>query len=94
MEYVFEMEDAGNGMDRATWGDFEATSKNGASCALARKVVAAGEEDGTVALTRGGRVVMQINSLHGWATQSYSEGDTRRIARVKYREFDKSAMSS
>lgn len=94
MEYVFEMDDAGNGMDRATWGDMTTTSKNGASCALARKIVATGAEDGTVALTRAGRVVMNINSLHGWATQSYSEGAAARLSRVKYREFDKSAMSS
>ena len=89
MEYVFEMSDNGNGTDRATWGDMATTSKNGASCSLARKIVATGAEDGTVVLVRAGKVLMNINSLYGWATQSYSEGATVRLARVKYREFDK-----
>lgn len=76
MEYRFKMIDTGSGMDRASWGNYEASSKNGASCKLARILVDAGFEDGRVTLVGSDdKPRFEIRSLHEWAKKTFLEGD-------------------
>lgn len=76
MEYRFVMDDKGSGTDRASWGDYEASSKNGASCKLARVLVEAGMTDGPVVLVgKDNRSRIEIASMHEWAKKTFLEGE-------------------
>lgn len=76
MEYRFVMDDKGAGTDRASWGDYEASSKNGASCKLARVLVEAGMPDGPMVLVgKDNRARVEIASMHEWAKKTFLEGE-------------------
>lgn len=59
---------------------FRARSRYGASCGVARQLVAAGVLDGPVRVHDRGHVGhLNVRSLHYWATRAYSgEGEQRR----------------
>ncbi|GBR03921.1 hypothetical protein [Acetobacter oeni] len=72
-EYCFIMSQRSDGMDMATFGKFSASSRNGASCKLARALVDAGAPDAPVRLMRGGRPVITCPSLRTLSEQTFTE---------------------
>lgn len=75
--YQFTMKTRHDGQDEASCGDLVAVSRNGASCKLARMMVAEGMEDAPVALMVGDTVSMEFPSLSWLAVKTYSEGQNR-----------------
>lgn len=72
--YKFTMKTRSDGQDEASCGGLVAVSRNGASCKLARMMVAEGMKDGPVVLMSGDTVNMEFPSLHWLAGKTYSEG--------------------
>lgn len=75
--YKFTMKTRSDGQDEASCGDLVAVSRNGASCKLARMMVAQGMVDGPVTLMSGDTVSMEFPSLYWLAGKTYSEGQNR-----------------
>lgn len=75
--YKFTMKTRSDGQDEASCEDLVAISRNGASCKLARMMVAEGMKDGPVTLMSGDTVSMEFPSLHWLARKTYSEGQSR-----------------
>lgn len=75
--YQFAMKTSPDGQDEASCGDLVAVSRNGASCKLARMMVADGMEDAPVTLMSGGTVSMEFPSLFWLAGKTYTEGQNR-----------------
>ena len=74
--YHFNIGTLTDGKDFAEWHGVKVTSRNGASCKLARLLVANGKDDEPATLWNGGTRSMVIPSLHGWAGKTYSGGDS------------------
>lgn len=75
--YKFAMKTRPDGQDEAICGDKRSISRNGASCKLARMMVAEGMENGPVTLMSGDTVSMEFPSLYWLAGKTYSEGNAR-----------------
>ena len=75
--YKFTMKTRPDGKDEASCDGLVAVSRNGASCKLARMMVAEGMKDGPVALMSGDTVSMEFPSLYWLAGKTYSEGQNR-----------------
>lgn len=75
--YKFTMKTRSDGQDEASCNGLVAISRNGASCKLARMMVAEGMEDGPVVLMSGDTVSMEFTSLYWLAGKTYSEGNAR-----------------
>lgn len=75
--YKFTMKTRSDGQDEASCGGLVAVSRNGASCKLARMMVAEGMVDRPVALMSGDTVSMEFPSLSWLAGKTYSEGQNR-----------------
>ncbi|WEQ51186.1 hypothetical protein LV478_11660 [Komagataeibacter oboediens] len=71
--YRFQMSQRADGMDVATFGKLSEGSRNGASCKLARSMVALGLPDQPVELARGERVSLTYPSLHALAKLTFTE---------------------
>lgn len=68
--------------------EFAADSTAGATCALARMLVAAGIPDQPARVLFRGRHALQIASIHRHAEITYAEGDTGELQRKPFRPFD------
>jgi hypothetical protein len=67
---------------------YTARSRHGAPNALFRKLVEAGIPDGPAEVSIAGlRGAMRYASFHAAAQVTYTEGATRSVARVRYREY-------
>lgn len=75
--YKFTMKTRPDGKDEASCGDLVAASRNGASCKLARMMVAEGMVDAPVTLMSGDTVSMEFPSLYWLAGKTYTEGQNR-----------------
>lgn len=75
--YNFTMKTRSDGKDESSCGGMVAVSRNGASCKLARMMVAEGMEDAPVTLMSGDTVSMEFPSLSWLAGKTYSEGQNR-----------------
>ncbi len=75
--YKFTMKTRSDGQGEASCNGLVAISRNGASCKLARMMVAEGMEDGPVVLMSGDTVSMEFPSLYWLAGKTYSEGQNR-----------------
>lgn len=75
--YQFTMKTRSDGQDEASCGGLAAVSRNGASCKLARMMVAKGMDDAPVTLMSGDTVSMEFRSLYWLAGKTYSEGQNR-----------------
>lgn len=71
--YFFKLDQQADGRDTASFGQFLETSRNGASCKLARTLVSKGAPDAPVRLTRNGVMVLEYNSLHALAEKTFTE---------------------
>ncbi|NHN93793.1 hypothetical protein [Acetobacter sicerae] len=89
-EYRFQMTQRADGMDIARFGKFEASSRNGASCKLARILVEAGANDAPVLMMRGTVACVRYRSLHWLATKTISEatGHPRMVDWVAFERRD------
>lgn len=75
--YQFTMKTRSDGQDEASCNGLVAISRNGASCKLARMMVAKGVADGHVVLMSGDTVSMEFPSLYWLAGKTYSDGKNR-----------------
>lgn len=75
--YTFMMKTRSDGQDEASCNGLVAISRNGASCKLARMMVAEGMKDEPVVLMSGDTVSMEFPSLYWLAGKTYSEGQNR-----------------
>lgn len=75
--YKFTMKTCPDGKDEASCNGMVAVSRNGASCKLARMMVADGMEDAPVTLMNGDTVSMEFPSLFWLAGKTYTEGHNR-----------------
>lgn len=71
--YFFKMSQHADGRDEATFGQFSERSRNGASCKLARTLIAEGAPDAPVRLMRNGITVLEYSSLHALAGKTFTE---------------------
>ena len=75
--YKFTMKTRPDGQDEASCNGMVAVSRNGASCKLARMMVAEGMEDAPVTMMSGDTVSMEFSSLYWLAGKTYAEGQSR-----------------
>ena len=75
--YKFMMKTRPDGQDEASCSGMVAVSRNGASCKLARRMVAEGMEDAPVTLMSGDTSSMEFPSLFWLAGKTYTEGRNR-----------------